>query len=235
MRGGRLSPSDLNNFLDCEHLVSLELRVARGEAERPQVENPQADLIRRKGEEHEAAYLAALRATGKRIVEPVDARDAERLIRERAADVIYQPVFFDPAGWTGRADFLELQVDGTYEVVDTKLARHAKPAYILQLCFYSEQVARIQGRAPRLMHVVLGSGERVSFRPEEFGAYYRRLRGRLERFVGDPPVTEPWPCAHCEVCDFLPRCTADWETADHLSRVAGIRRSQIDRLAVAGI
>ena len=51
--------------------------------------------------------------------------------------MIFQPVFHDPAGWTGRADFLELQPDGTYEVVDTKLARHAKPAYILQLCFYS--------------------------------------------------------------------------------------------------
>ena len=32
-----------------------------------------------------------------------------------------------------------------YEVVDTKLARHSKPAYVLQLCFYSEQVGRIQG------------------------------------------------------------------------------------------
>src|SRR6187455_755136 len=120
MRGGRLSPSDLNNFVDCVHLVSLELQVARGEAERPQVENPQADLIRRKGEEHEEAYLASLRATGKRVVEPVDADNAERLIREGAVDVIYQPVFFDPAGWTGRADFLELQADRAYEVVDTK-------------------------------------------------------------------------------------------------------------------
>jgi predicted RecB family nuclease len=235
MRGNTLSPSDLNNFLDCEHLVSLELRVARGEAERPQVVNPQADLIRRKGEEHEAAYLAALRATGKHVVEPVDAADAERLIRDATVDVIYQPVFHDPAGWTGRADFLELQPDGTYEVVDTKLARHAKPAYILQLCFYSEQVALIQGRAPRLMHVVLGSGERVSFRPEEFGAYYRRLRGRLERFVADPPATEPWPVPHCDICDFLPLCNARWDAVDHLSRVAGIRRSQIDKLAAAGI
>ena len=34
------------------------------------------------------------------------------------------------------ADFLERQDDGIYEAVDTKLARTAKPAYILQLCFY---------------------------------------------------------------------------------------------------
>src|SRR6266511_3153026 len=231
----RLSPSLLNDFLECEHLVALELAVVRGELERPAVENPQADLIRRKGDEHEAAYLASLRTAGKRVVEPCNAADAERLIREGTAEVIYQPVFYDPAGWTGRADFLELQPGGGYEVVDTKLARHAKPSYILQLCFYSEQVARIQGHAPKHMHVVLGSGERVSFRPEEFAAYYRRVRRRLEAFVAAPPATEPWPVAHCSICDFNALCNAHWDRVDHLSRVAGLRRSQIEKLLAANI
>ena len=53
------SPSDLNAFLECEHLTQLELAVARHELERPADENPQADLVKRKGDEHEAAYLAA--------------------------------------------------------------------------------------------------------------------------------------------------------------------------------
>jgi predicted RecB family nuclease len=231
----KLSPSLLNSFLDCEHLVALQLVVARGELARPVVDNPQADLIRRKGEEHEAAYLASLRLAGKTVVEAEDAEDAVRLIREATVDVIYQPAFEDPAGWRGRADFLELQPDGSYEVVDTKLARHAKPYYLLQLCFYTEQVARIHGRAPKQMHVVLGSGERATFRPEEFGAYYRRVRKRLEQFVANPPATEPWPVQHCDICDFRALCEAHWDSVDHLSRVAGIRRSQIDKLAVAGI
>src|SRR6266542_334589 len=235
MRQTIFSPSLLSSFLECEHLVALELHVARGQLERPHVDNPQAQLIRRKGDEHEAAYLDALRAGGKHVVEPRDADDAERLIREGRAEVIYQPVFHDPAGWNGRADFLEPQPDGGYEVVDTKLARHAKPYYILQLCFYTEQVARIQRRTPKLMHVVLGSGKRVSFRPEEFGAYYRRVRRRLEEFVADPPRTEPWPVAHCSICDFLPLCNAHWDRVDHLSRVAGIRRSQIEKLLAANI
>src|SRR6266511_1094471 len=235
MRGNVLSPSDLNNFLECEHLVALELQVARGDLARPHVDNPQGELIRRKGDEHEAAYLEALHTAGKHVVEPRDAADAERLIREDIGEVIYQPVFHDPARWSGRADFLELQPDDGYEVVDTKLARHAKPYYILQLCFYTEQVARIQGRAPRHMHVVLGSGERVSFRPEEFGAYYRRVRRRLEEFVADPPATEPWPVAHCSICDFNALCNAHWDRVDHLSRVAGIHRSQIEKLLAANI
>jgi hypothetical protein len=57
---GRLtySPSDLNTFLACPHLTSLELAVASEELERPFRPNPYADLIRRKGDQHEAEYLA---------------------------------------------------------------------------------------------------------------------------------------------------------------------------------
>ena len=51
---------------------------------------------------------------------------------------------------------IERQPDGSYEVVDTKLARHARPEHVLQLCFYTEQLARIQGRQPDRMHVVTG-------------------------------------------------------------------------------
>ena len=65
--GSRLfSPTDLNAFLACEHLTTLQLAVARGELAKPWRHNPHADLIRRKGDEHEAAYLARLRADGAR-------------------------------------------------------------------------------------------------------------------------------------------------------------------------
>ena len=62
------SPSDLNAYLACEHLCRLELDVARGLLSRPDVADPQAELVRRKGDEHELAYLASLEADGKHIV-----------------------------------------------------------------------------------------------------------------------------------------------------------------------
>jgi len=49
----RLSPSDVTAFLACEHLTTLSLADARGEIERPEVVNDQAELIFRKGLEHE--------------------------------------------------------------------------------------------------------------------------------------------------------------------------------------
>ena len=106
---------------------------------------------------------------------------------------------------------------------------------MLQLCFYTERLAAIQGFEPERMHVLLGSGERQSFRPEEFGAYYRRVRGRLEEFVADPPRPTALPVAHCGICSFKPLCDAYWDSVDHLSRVAGIRSTQIERSTAAGI
>ena len=120
------SPSDLNAFLECEHLTQLELLVARHELERPTDENPQADLVKRKGDEHEAAYLARLIAEGRDVVTiPNDwDLDAAALATEEAmhagADVIYQACFVD-GDWRGFADFVERQPDGRYEVVAARI------------------------------------------------------------------------------------------------------------------
>jgi predicted RecB family nuclease len=200
-------------------------------------------LIRRKGDEHERAYLAQLRAEGRSVlVVDTDDRDWGRAarvtadaIRSGSHDVVYQAVLLDSSGWRGVADFLERQPDGSYEVADTKLARTSKPTHLLQLAFYSEQVARIQGRLPDLMHIVLGSGERVSYRVRDFDAYYRQVRRRFLEWVVDPPATYPYPVEHCTVCDWLPRCTQQWRDDDHLSFVAQMRRRWVDALGEVGI
>jgi predicted RecB family nuclease len=234
------SPSDLNAFLECEHLTQLELAVARHELERPIDENPQADLVKRKGDEHEAAYLAALLAEGREVVTiandgdlDVAARATEGAMRA-GAEVIYQACFVD-GDWRGFADFVERQSDGTYEVVDTKLARHSKPAYVLQLCFYSEQLARIQGSMPKHMHVVLGTNERESLRPTDFLAYYHRVRERFVRALEAGIDVYPLPVSFCDRCDFQKRCEDRWRKDDHLSLVARMGRDQVIRLEKEGI
>jgi predicted RecB family nuclease len=238
-----LSPSDVTAYLACEHLTTLSLRAARGEIETPAFEDEQRDLVFRKGLEHERAYLESLRAPGKTIVEiDVDALGFDEAVAAtheaiaQQPDVIYQAAFAHD-GWRGVADFLLLREDGVYEALDTKLARKGKPSHILQLLFYDGELERIQGPAdpPRQIHVLLGNLEQQSFEPREFAAYYRRVRSRLREFVDDPPPTEPYPNDHCPMCDFRPVCEAWWEEVDHLSRVAGLYRTQIERLAAAGI
>ena len=106
---------------------------------------------------------------------------------------------------------------------------------MLQLCFYTEQLARIQGRRPELMHVVNGLGERETFRPGDYEAYYRRLQRRFLAAVASGLDTYPLPVEHCGLCDFLERCQAQWEADDHLVLVAGASRLQVERLENADI
>jgi predicted RecB family nuclease len=229
-----ISPSDLNAFLACPHLSTLEVSVAQSELEKPYRVNLHAELIQRKGDEHERRYLDGLRDEGKTIAELATAAETEEAIRTAAADVIYQAQF-EHDGWRGIADFLERLPDGSYEVVDTKLARHARPEHVLQLCFYTEQLARIQGRMPERMDVVNGLGERETFRPEDYGAYYRRLRQRFVQAIETQTPPYPYPVEHCGLCDFLELCEARWEADDHLTLVAGLSRLQVERLTKADI
>jgi uncharacterized protein len=241
-----LSPSDVTAYLACEHLTSLSLQVARGTLPSPPPPGEEAQLIFRKGLEHERAHVERLRGRGLEVVEIELGEEWEHAERDTVdalrsgADVVYQGVLTGD-GWRGVADFL-VRVETpsalgawSYEALDTKLARHAKPAYVLQLCFYSERLAAVQGLAPEWIHVLLGNQETESFRPQEFAAYQRRVASRLEQFVAAPPATEPYPVDQCRICAFKPRCDAYWDAVDHLCRVAGIQRRQIDRLAATGV
>src|SRR5499426_2104716 len=96
-----LSPSDLNDYVECAHLTTLSLEVARGTRRRAHVPEDHADLLRRKGEEHEAEYLADLRAKGRQVVDVIggdrwdfetSSRATEEAMRA-GAEVIYQATF----------------------------------------------------------------------------------------------------------------------------------------------
>jgi len=243
----RLSPSDLSAHLACPHLTTLTLEVLRGEREQPHVDDTHRDLIFRKGREHELAYLERLERDGRSIVriptyddEGFDAEVAlqltEAALRERVADVVYQPYLRSEDGrWHGFADFLEKTPQGAYEPVDTKLARSAKPAHLLQLLFYAEQVERLQGAPVEHVHVENGRGERESFRVAELHAYYRRVRERFLSALERSDETYPWPCTHCGICDFRNVCRAKREDDDHLVLVAGMRRGWAETLQAGGI
>src|SRR5688500_9743562 len=228
------SPSDLNSFLECPHLTQLDLAVVNRQLDAPDGRTVRADLIARKGDEHEAAYLQSLKEAGKDVVEipsnpdkrAPSAGGATLAAMRAGAEVIYQGAFLHD-GWTGYADFL-LRIDDrpsslgpwSYEVADTKLARRTKPYFLLQLCFYSEQVARLQGRVPARIHVILGTREEHSFRLAEFDAYYRRIKQRfLAEIAASPLDTYPNPVPHCELCRWKDRCDAQRVADDHLSLV----------------
>ena len=247
-----LSPTDLVAFSLCRHLTRLELSAARGERPRPERDDPEVDLLRRRGLDHERRFLDRLHAQGLTVavVPPLDAADvgpgtAAGLTwdaMKAGAAVIHQATFFD-GRWSGTADFL-LRVDGrssdlgpySYEPADAKLAREARPPVLLQLCVYAEQLERLQGTPPEHVHVILGSGTLARFPLRAFAAYFRSSRGRLEAALADGlGDTYPEPVPHCQVCRWRDECEARWRRDDHPSLVADLRRDHTARLAAAGV
>ena len=121
-------------------------------------------------------------------------------------------------------------------MADTKLARRVKPYFLLQLCFYSELVAAIQGIAPQLMHVVLGTRDTEAFKVAEFAAYYRAVKQRFESVIDSALAgSYPEPVEHCQLCRWEEHCATQRDTDEHLSLVARIQRSQRSRLIEHGI
>lgn len=240
------SPSDLVTFLGCNHAIFLDTRALSENLKRSEV-NTTAQLLQKKGLEHEAAYLQKLKAEGKSVLEiPKDRnlQDRAHLTKEAmhsGADVIYQAVFV-AVPWRGDADFLikcntrSSLGNFSYEVLDTKLAQTAEPKHIMQLCIYSELLTDLQGLCPDNMYLYMGDHKKHSFRVADFFYYYTRTKDHFESYLKILPTDSyPEPCAHCKFCQWRERCKAEWEQEDHLSLVANIQRSQIDKLRAAGI
>ena len=252
-----VSATDLVGFLECDHLVTLEEARARGERERPYREDPQLDLVRRRGYEHEQRYIGRLQDDGRTVVEmqrrdpktPGDLREAEAetLGAMRAGtDVIFQATFFD-GRWRGHPDFLVRRDDRpsdlgswSYDIADTKLARRVKAAAILQMCVYADRLTQLQGIPPETIAVVTGDRESHPHRLDDYAAYYRAARRRFEErvFPTTPtaaPDTYPEPVDHCRVCSWWSVCVDRRRADDHLSIVAGAAKVQRRKLVEAEV
>ena len=234
-----LSPSTISAWLECDFYLTVKLGGQPAARNHP---NSFSELLMAKGLAHEEACLAEFEARGLSIFRTPGREDHETFAQwvSRVGnpmgdgwDVIYQfPMVHD--GLRGIADFLVRVPEPTegyapYEPYDAKLARlEAKPAHVLQLCFYADAIEALTGSAPNKMHLWLGSGNVESLEVEQFGAYWRRLRHRLAAVLANPTIdgVRPEKNSHCEFCEYSQRCENTWRAADSLEFVAGIRKTE---------
>jgi predicted RecB family nuclease len=251
----RYSPKDLIAYLEgdfaawCERLAAqgarlpAELLSEVGELRLD--EDPQLDSAARKGAEHEARYLAALKGSTPGLVEIArnDPAGAEKTLAamRAAAPVIYQ-AHLQVADWQGYPDFLFLVAgpsslgDHHYVPWDTKLARSAKPYFIVQLCAYAELLEVIQGLRPADLVFVLGNDEVRRFPTNDYFFFYRQLKRSFLAFQdGWRADAMPDPGLDRNHGQWSDAAEAVLVARDHLGQVAGITRSQIHRFEEAGV
>ena len=109
---------------------------------------------------------------------------------------------------------------------------------MLQICLYSDLLETIQGTRPEHMYIVPPRDDFIpdKYRVDDFMAYYRLVRRRLEAAIGSAPSSDgapptyPDPVPHCDICHWWPVCDGQRRRDDHLSLVAGISRLQTREL-----
>src|SRR5262249_43702730 len=236
--------------LNCRYLTGLDLAVAKGVLAKPFIWDPVLEVLVERGAQHEQGYVERLKASGLSVtaiggVGVDSAVVTQTLAAMRAGASIIVQGALQVTHWTGRPDILR-RVEKpshlgswSYEVVDAKLARETKGSTVLQICLYSELVAAAQKRVPEFAYVVKPGS---NFQPEEFriadyAAYYRRVKGSLERAVTSEADIKsyPDPNSHCDVCRWRVHCEEKRRHDDHLCLVAGMSKSQIGELKRYGI
>ncbi|HTJ51039.1 MAG TPA: TM0106 family RecB-like putative nuclease [Cyclobacteriaceae bacterium] len=234
-----LAATDLSNHLSCEHLTQLNRLVATKELTLPLWRDPSLEILIKRGEEHEAAYveyltrkgLSCSNLKGKPVQETLAAMQA-------GVDVLVQAKL-ENSIWSGISDIL-IKVPGTskfgnwsYEVQDTKLAQNTRAATILQLCLYTDLLTLLQEHEPENMAVVKPGDNFPTeiYRFAEFHAYFNLVKRNFEQVMTGPPtVTYPNPVEHCGICNWWRVCDKKRHDDDHLSLVAGIRTLHIEEL-----
>lgn len=232
------SASDLVLSAQCQFAALYALDQALGRVPRlERIEDPQLRRAAALGEAHEQRVLDDFLqtygswdpASGRGVyqVEPpptytrqaLEEKRVETLEALRAgADVVFQASFFD-GSFHGRADFLVKQSDGSYRVVDTKLARTARVPALLQVAAYADQLHRESIPCDPYVSLILGNDIESLHELATLAPVFEQKRQRLVELLtahrepgaapvswfveaGSPEITR---CGRCDTCQVMVR------------------------------
>jgi predicted RecB family nuclease len=230
----------------------------------PDLIDPMMELVARLGLQHEARQWGLLRESLGNVAEiqyerTVSGSDATRWrahITQAShathdalrSDVlaIFQGVFFQPSipgtpfelGFQGFADFL-VRADDGWEVWDSKLARSAKDSALIQLASYVDQLHWLGVEVAPEVRIILGDGTHSIHRWEDLVPEYLSAREGLIDLMHQrilDPEPSPWGDERYRACGTkgCAACSEQIILTDDLFQVAGLRKTQRDKIRVAG-
>ena len=241
------SASDLVNFLQCPSITRYNIQNLETPLDKAE-DDEYSKILQKKGFEHEENYFNHLKKNFDNVIDiaSISNNSNQKALENTISamsdgvEIIFQ-AFFQVENRIGHVDFLN-KVDKpsqlgnySYEVIDTKLSKKARPKSIIQLCFYSDLLEHFQGTDPDYIYLKLGDGKKESFYLKDYYAYYKIVKSRFNDFLINQDNHNPVPCNHCGYCTWRLLCSDKWLQDDHLSQVANISKLQIKKLEEAGI
>ncbi|KGA04466.1 MAG: ribonuclease H-like domain-containing protein [Pontimonas sp.] len=260
-----ISASDLTALEQCPWRVAriMDEKLNKGVTV-PKLEDPMMDLVARLGLEHEARQWALLKDSLHSTLEisfdrDVSGGDAQawrsniglaarqtHLALGSQVDAIFQGVLYQPSlqntsfpvGFQGFADFLVRGENG-WEVWDSKLARSAKDAALIQLAAYVDQLNLLEVPVSPEVRLILGDGTHSIHDVTELLPNYWDARSTLLALMAErqsDPLPVPWADERFVACGTknCPACLEQIDLNDDLFQIAKIRGAQRSKLRVAG-
>lgn len=260
-----ISASDLTSLEQCPWRVAriMDEKLNKGVTV-PKLEDPMMDLVARLGLQHEARQWALLKDSLHSTLEisfdrDVSGGDAQawrsniglaarqtHLALGSQVDAIFQGVLYQPSlqntsfpvGFQGFADFLVRGENG-WEVWDSKLARSAKDAALIQLAAYVDQLNLLEVPVSPEVRLILGDGTHSIHDVTELLPNYWDARSTLLALMAErqsDPLPVPWADEHYVACGTknCPACREQIHLNDDLFQIAKIRAAQRSKLRVAG-
>ena len=249
------SASDLTLASTCEFafLRVLDVRLGLLDADEIPPDDVMLQRAARLGDVHERRLLERYRAEhGEALVEFERPESSPAALREAAAatlaalesgaPVIYQGVLFDETDpalpFVGYVDFFVRQADGSYRIVDTKLARKVKVTALLQLAAYHGQLERLGVSADETVELILGDDRSETAYIDDVRPVYRRRLARMHAIIAEhraEAAPAVWGDERYSVDGRCKYCEGPAAEADDLVTVAGMRLTQRQQLRAAGI
>ena len=221
----QINASDASAWVKCRRRAWFDLHPP---SELERVEDPFADLVAQVGIEHERAVLQELGPS----VPAESPAHTQELIKMREP-LIYQPAFTDSVnGLNGRPDFLKLELDGHYRVIDAKLAKNIKthPEILIQLAVY----ARLFPSAHRPA-AVLGDRSFLELSEEDLAKADEFLTDMSDLVDQHARPEADYSHSKCSACPYNAECIPDFERSKALTLIYGLDSRAVPHLQKIGV
>ena len=152
------------------------------------------------------------------------------------SQVIYQGSL-EGKEFTARPDFLILNNDKRYDVVDAKFSKSSKEKYELQLYCYGYLINEIEGYFPDSSYIYLLGNEFVEVQIQDYEEIFSKLKQNFFEFISSFDLNNPPHPFKNEYAnnEFADQIKKTWFDKKSLELIGGITYKQVKELNNSGI